>query len=382
MILPANPLANYLHYKHKIDSALSAVLESGRYILGEQVTCFEQEFARYVGCSHSVGVANGTEAIQTALLACGIGVGDQVVTVSHTAVATVCAIELTGARPILVDIDPRTFTIDVNKLEDTLKQHTHGNIRAIVPVHLYGHPADMNSVLDIAGRYGLFVIEDCAQAHGAIYHDRKVGAFGHFGAFSFYPTKNLGALGDGGAVTASDSPLAEKARTLRQYGWKQRYISDERGLNTRLDELQASILRVKLRHLDSDNDRRRSIAARYNSMLAAFADRLPAEDARSHHVYHQYVIRSNNRTELKAALSADGIESAVLYPVPIHLQPAYSGSVRIGSGGLAVTEQVCREILSLPMYPELTDGEVSRVADCVHKWFRTNESLVALPVMQ
>lgn len=362
VLLPANPHANYLAHKQEIDQVVSSVLESGWYILGQELGRFEAEFAAYIGAAESIGVGNGTDALQLALRACGVGPGDGVITVSHTAVATVCAIQLSGATPVLADIDPATFTIDLNRVEDILRSDASRRVKAMVPVHLYGHPADMSGVMDIAGRHDLFVIEDCAQAHGARWQNRKVGSFGHFGAFSFYPTKNLGALGDGGALVTSHAELAQKARELRQYGWKERYISDAHGMNTRLDELQAAILRVKLRYLDEENGRRREIAARYSRLLSGSASLLPQESDAAEHVYHQYVVRSLQRDNLRVFLKRNSVETSVLYPFPVHLQRGYR-ETEVGAGGMHETERACREILSLPLYPELSDAQVSRIAE-------------------
>jgi dTDP-3-amino-3,4,6-trideoxy-alpha-D-glucose transaminase len=241
--------AQYQALRDDINAAISRVLERGNYILGETVTAFEQEFASYCGVSHGIGVGSGTEAVHLALLACGIGPGDEVITVSHTAVATVAAIEMSGARPILVDIEPLRYTINPEKLEAAITPRT----RAVIPVHLYGCPADLEPILKIAHANNSVVIEDCAQAHGAMYHGRRVGSWGAIAAFSFYPTKNLGAYGDGGALVTNEASLAERARILRQYGWKERYVSSVKGVNSRLDDLQAAILRVKLPHLDEWN---------------------------------------------------------------------------------------------------------------------------------
>lgn len=262
--LPADPGANYRAHRAEIDVAIHRVLDSGWFILGREVASFEQEFALYLDARFAVGVASGTDALHLALRACGIGPGDVVLTVSHTAVATVAAIELAGAVPLLVDIDPLTFNIDAERVEDTLKSidrgdgpSPRGRVRAIIPVHLYGQPADMAAIIRVAARYGLKVIEDCAQAHGASIDGRKVGSWGNAAAFSFYPTKNLGALGDGGAIVTNDSEIADRVRLLREYGWRDRYVSSEVGMNSRLDEIQAAVLRVKLLNLDQENDRRR-----------------------------------------------------------------------------------------------------------------------------
>lgn len=365
LIPPANPKASYLEHRKEIDSAILGVLGNGSYILGEEVSAFEQEFARYADAAFAIGVGNGTDAIQLALRACGIGPGDIVVTVSHTAIATVAAIDLVGATPLLVDIVPATFTMDPNRLEDTLKARAGRNIKAVLPVHLYGHVADMAAILDLAERFDLYVIEDCAQSHGATFQGRKTGSFGHFGAFSFYPTKNLGALGDGGACVCQEAALAEKARLGRQYGWKQRYVSELRGMNTRLDELQAAILRVKLRHLNTGNERRRQIAHTYRGALGDVGWTLPCERDGVHHVYHQYTVRMPRREQVHQYLQQQNVGTAILYPAPAHLQPAYAGKVLIGAGGLGHSEAVCRDLLCLPVYPQLSDEQMQRVIQAI-----------------
>jgi dTDP-4-amino-4,6-dideoxygalactose transaminase len=362
----ANPGAGYRAHQAKLDEALRRVLEGGWYILGREVEAFEQEFAAYLGLAHALGVANGTDALQLALRACGVGPGDGVVTVSHTAVATVAAIEMTGATPVLVDIDPHTYTLDANALEDTLRLYAGRlRVKAVVPVHLYGHPADMPAIIDVAGRHGLYVIEDCAQSHGAALEGRKTGLWGHLAAFSFYPTKNLGAFGDGGAVATADRALADKVRLLREYGWKERYVSACAGVNSRLDEVQAAVLRVRLPHLDADNARRRELAALYGAALQGTSCTLPASRPAADHVYHLYVIRQPDRDRLRAYLTAQGVGTAIHYPLPVHQQPAYLGRVLLGSGGLSVTAALCREIVSLPIYPQLPDDHARRVAELV-----------------
>ena len=365
MLLPANPHANYLAHKEEIDSAVRRVLEGGWYILGEEVAAFEREFAAYLGVSDAIGVGNGTDAIHLALRACGIGVGHEVITVSHTAIATVAAIELAGATPVLVDINPGTFTMDPERLAETLVVRRTNKLKAIVVVHLYGHPADMPAILEIARRHNLLVVEDCAQSHGALLDGRKTGTFGDVAAFSFYPTKNLGALGDGGAIATSNVEIAARARLLRQYGWRERYISELAGMNTRLDEMQASILRVKLHYLDAENTRRRQIASFYNAALLSTGLLLPQARPLASHVYHQYAVRSERRDELQAGLKQAGIGTAILYPKPAHLQPAYQGRLEAGSGGLEHSERVCREILCLPMHPQLSDKEVALVSNAL-----------------
>ena len=368
LLVPADPKASYLAHKDEIDEAIHRVLDSGWYILGQEVAGFEKEFAAYIGVGNAIGVASGTDALEIALRSCGIGPGDDVITVSHTAVATVAAIELAGATPILVDIDPCTYTMDPNRLEDTIKQQGAGRLKAIIPVHLYGHPADMAAIMDIAGRHGLSVIEDCAQSHGAAIGDRKTGTWGHLSAFSFYPTKNLGALGDGGAVVTNDPALAQRLRQLREHGFRERYVSHLSGMNTRLDELQAAILRVKLQYLRTENARRLQIARIYGASLSGTTLVLPQLHAKVDHVFHLYVVRSTHRDGLKAFLKENSVGTSIHYPVPVHLQPAYHARAVIGRGGLEHTEQVCREILSLPMYPQMTDEQVQRTSHLIARW--------------
>jgi dTDP-4-amino-4,6-dideoxygalactose transaminase len=368
MILPANPAANYLAHRDEIDQVIRRVLDGGMYILGQEVAKFEEEFARYLGAQHTIGVGSGTDALHVALRACGVGTGDAVVTVSHTAVATVAAIEMAGAEAVLIDIDPATATIDANRLDDVLKRQHPGRIKAVIPVHLYGHPADMPTIMDVAERYGLLVVEDCAQSHGADLDRRKTGTWGHIAAFSFYPTKNLGALGDGGAVVTNDPRLAEQARLLREYGWRERYVSDFPGLNTRLDELQAALLRVKLRHLDEENARRQELARRYDAALSDTSVVIPHSRKGVSHVYHQYVVRTDHRDDLRSFLKANGVGTLIHYPVPVHMQPAYQGRALVDDAGLPETESICRRILSMPMHPQLTDAEVKEVGDLIVRW--------------
>lgn len=363
MILCGNPQAQYLAHKAEIDAAMQAVLAGGRYVLGPETAAFEKEFAEWVGVGHVVGVANGTDALHLALRALGVGHGDEVITVSHTAVATAAAVTLAGAAPVLCDIEADTYTLDPALLGRLITPRT----KAIIAVHLYGQAADMDAILSIAQRHGLPVIEDCAQAHGARYRGRRVGTMGAVACFSFYPTKNLGAIGDGGTVATSDDSVAARLRLLREYGWAERYVSHTEGWNSRLDELQAAILRVKLRYLDSDNASRRRIAARYSAELADTSLVLPVTRAGSEHVYHLYVVRSDRRDALNAHLQARGIAAGIHYPVPIHLQPAYRGTPPLA---LPVTELAAREVLSLPIYPELADSDISTVIAAVRDFFR------------
>jgi dTDP-4-amino-4,6-dideoxygalactose transaminase len=362
VIPQTDPRAGYLELRAEIDAALARALESGSYILGPQVEAFEAEFAAFLGVGHATGLASGTDALALGLKALGVQPGRGVVTVSHTAVATVAAVELAGAVPILVDVDPASFTMDPADLEAVLARPPVP-VAAVVPVHLYGQPAAMPQIVGIAARHGVPVLEDACQAHGAMLDGRRAGAWGAAAAFSFYPTKNLGALGDGGALATDDPDLAERARELRQYGWRRRYISETAGMNSRLDELQAAILRVKLARLEAHNARRRAIAARYREGLAGLPLTLPAERDGALHVWHQYVIRLQDRERVRAALAERGIGAAVHYPEPVHLQPAYRGRLPLGPSGLAATEALAGEILSLPMYPQLTDADVDRVIE-------------------
>ncbi len=345
----------------EIAAATQRVLRSGRFILGPEVEAFEQAFARYHGVAEAVAVANGTDAIELALRAAGIGAGDEVITVSHTAVATVCAVERCGARPVLVDVDPVTCTMDPAAADAAITPRT----RALLPVHLYGHPAAMQELAYLARRHGLFLLEDCAQAHGARYDGRLVGTLGAAGAFSFYPTKNLGACGDGGAVITGDRPLAARLRRLRNYGQTDRYRHAERGVNSRLDELQAAILAVKLAHLDEHNDTRRSLAECYRRCLRGVD--LPIERNGGppvRHVYHLYVVRHKERDRLRSELESRGIGTLIHYPVPVHRQPAYA-DLGYRPGSLPVTETLAGEILSLPMYVGLRPADVETIGRAV-----------------
>jgi len=362
----ADPRAGYRAHKAEIDAALARMLETGRYILGPEVAAFEQEFAAYIGTRHGIGAASGTEALVLALKALDLGPNDYVATVSHTAVATVAAIELAGLTPLLIDIDPATYTIDTAKLAAALAQPAinskGGRVGAVIPVHLYGLGADMNAIGALAKQHGFRIIEDCAQSHGAWLDGRRLGSIGDLAAFSFYPTKNLGGIGDGGAVLTNDPVLAARLKELREYGWRRRYISDRTGMNSRLDEMQAAILRVKLRHLDGDNARRQAIAGIYDYGLRWRENiGLPARRSGGTHVFHQYVLRCRDRDALQAALQARGIGTNIHYPVPVHLQPAYQDRVAIGPGGLPESERAAREVLSLPIFPELGEDRAARV---------------------
>ena len=356
-----SPLAGYHARRAEIDDAVARVLASGRYLLGPETEAFEREFAAWVGVRECVSAGSGTEALHLALRAVGVGAGDEVITVSHTAVATVSAIELCGARPVLVDIGGDDFNLDPAGLEAAFSPRT----RAVVPVHLYGQSADLAPVVEFCRQHSLRLVEDCSQAHGATYHGRRVGAFGDAATFSFYPTKNLGALGDGGAAVTNDPHIAETLRSLRQYGWRrERYVSDESGWNGRMDELQAAVLRVKLRGLDADNARRGALAAVYAASLANVPElRLPEALPGRGHVWHQFVIRHPEREGLAEHLRSGGVGTLVHYPVPVHLQPAYRAQdLTAGGNSMSVTQRTAREVLSLPMFPELEGEGVERVA--------------------
>ena len=369
-VLSADPKASYLAYKNEIDQAINRVLNSGWYILGEEVQAFENEFAEWNGNKHAIGVANGTDAIEISLRALGLQPGEQVLTVSNTAVATVVAIERAGGIPVFVDIDPETYTIDPKCLASTLDEinktrNSEARMpRIVVPVHLYGHPADMPTIMEVARKYNLMVIKDCAQAHGATINDQKVGTWGDIAAFSLYPTKNLGAIGDGGVVVTNDSHLAHQVTLLRQYGWEQRYISLIAGMNSRLDPIQAAILRVKLRFLDDANRQRQIFAAAYNEGFEKTSLIRPRSKGNVSHVYHQYVLRSSHRDEIRKQLHEHKIGTQILYPTPIHLQPAYEYRIPLVLP-LSITEQVSREIFTLPIYPELNLEQIEYAISCL-----------------
>ena len=360
IIAQANPGAGYRELQTEIDAAVARALASGWYILGAEGRAFEAEYATWLGTARAVGCANGTDALALVLRGLGVGVGKSVVTVSHTAVATVAAIEMAGATPILVDIEPDTYTMDPAELAAVLANPPAGlpPIGAILPVHLYGQACDLDAILALGAQYGIPVIEDCSQAHGAKLGGRTLGTMGVASCFSLYPTKNLGALGDGGVLATNDAKLADDIAAIRQYGWRTHYLSDLIGVNSRLDEIQAAILSVKLAHLDAATARRRAIAARYDAVLA---ERRPLQRRGSEHVYHLYVTRSAARDAEQARLRGRGVGTGVHYPVPVHLQPAYADRVALGPARCVETERASREVLSVPLYPELTDEQVDQV---------------------
>ncbi len=348
----------------EIRAAVDGVLESGWFILGAQLQAFEKEFAAYVGASQAVGVGSGTDAIHLALRAAGVGPGDGVIIPANTCVPTAAAVVAAGATPVLADVDPATLTLDPAAMERTITPP----VKAVLPVHLYGHPCDMDAINAVAARHGLYVVEDCAQAHGAQYKGRHCGVLSAAAAFSFYPTKNLGAFGDAGAVTTNDPEIADRVRKLRNYGEDRRYYHVTHGVNSRLDEMQAAILRVKLRHLDAWNDARRARAAQYRERLRVTPLALPEEAPWARSNFHLYPVRTPDRDALAAWLKERGIGTLMHYPIPIHLQPAYA-SLGWTRGAFPVAEKICNETLSLPLYPELPPETVDQIADAVIAFF-------------
>lgn len=328
------------------------VLKSGWFVLGKEVEALEVEFSNYVGAKFGVGVNSGSDALYLALKALGIHAGDEVITVSHTMISTVDAITRNGAKPVLVDIDPETYTLDASKLQEKISNQT----RAIIPVHLYGHPADLQPIKEIAQERNLFLIEDACQAHGSQYNGVKVGGIGDIGCFSFYPTKNLGAYGDGGMLVTNNADVADTLKKMRNYGQTVKYYYDFVGINSRLDEMQAALLRTKMRYLDQWNEKRRAIAKLYNELLSDTNAVTPLEKEYAKHVYHLYVIRHEKRDELQKYLLEKGVNSLIHYPIPVHGQKAYNYPVT-----LPVTEKVCNEILSLPLNPWVKPSEVEIV---------------------
>lgn len=351
--------AQYRGIQEEIGRAIAGVLESGQFVLGKEVAAFEEEFAQYCGGGQAIGVNSGTSALHLALLAAGVGPGDEVITTPFTFAATVAAIHYSGATPVLADIDPLTFNLDPVGLSTAITERT----KAIIPVHLFGHPAEMDSINAAARSRKIVVIEDAAQAHGAEYRGRRAGSLGDMACFSFYPTKNLGAYGEGGAVVTANPEYANAVRLLRNWGQTHRYQHAVRGYNYRLEGMQGAILRVKLRHLEAWTNARRGIAATYTRLLKdARVVVAPVAQPHVRHVYHAYTIRAQNRDALAARLSDGGTETGVHYPVPVHLQPAYLDP-RYPEGSLPVAEQAAREVLSLPIYPELQQEQVEAVCE-------------------
>ncbi|MBU4501417.1 MAG: DegT/DnrJ/EryC1/StrS family aminotransferase [Nanoarchaeota archaeon] len=348
-----------LSLKEELKTAINRVIfKNSMFILGSEGKSFEKEFSAYCGVNHSIGVGNGTDAIYLALLAAGVKAGDEVITVTNTAIPTVSAISMTYANPILVDVD-KYYQMDPEKVEEKITSKT----KAIIPVHLYGHPTDMDHIMEIAKKHNLKVIEDCAQAHGTLYKGKQVGTLGDYGAFSFYPSKNLGAFGDAGMIITNSKEEAESLKMLRNYGQKERYYCYRRGVNSRLDEIQAAILRVKLKHVDSWNKNRRKLAKIYNESLKNVITPLEKDYAKSN--YHLYVIRSSKRDKLREFLAKNKISTEIHYPVPIHKQEGYS---ELNQETLPNSEKFAKEIISLPMYPELKEEKVKEVADYINKF--------------
>lgn len=363
MISLVDLTAQYHSIKNEIDAAVSSTLESGHFILGPQVTKFEESVAAYLGVEHAIGLASGTDALVIALRALNIGAGDEVIVPAYTFFATAGAVMSVGAKPVFVDVDPQTYQMDVSKIRPAVTPRT----KAIIPVHLYGHPAEMNPILEMAREHDLKVIEDNAQGFGAEYLGKKTGAFGDIGCLSFFPTKNLGAYGDGGMTLTNDPALAERMRMLRTHGWKKKYYSEEVGYNSRLDALQAAILQAKLPYVDSWNDKRRELARRYTERLAPLGVVTPVEREWAKHVYHLYIIRSQKRDELQAFLKQKGIASEVYYPLPPHLaEPCRKFGYQ--EGGFPHAEQAARETLALPLYPELTREQQDEVIAAVKEF--------------
>lgn len=364
MISLVDLTAQYHSIKNEIDAAVLSTLESGHFILGPQVAKFEGSVGSYLGVEHAVGLASGTDALVIALRALNIGMGDEVIIPAYTFFATSGTVMSVGATPVFVDIDPQTYQVDVSKIESAITPKT----KAVIPVHLYGHPVEMNPLLEIAHKHGLKVIEDNAQGFGAEYLVKKTGALGDIGCLSFFPTKNLGAYGDGGMAVTNDAALAERMRKLRAHGWKKKYYSEEVGYNSRLDALQAAILQAKLPYVNAWNEKRRELARRYSEHLAPLGIVTPVEREWGKHVYHLYIIRSKKRDELQAFLKQRGIASEVYYPLPPHLaEPCRKFGY--GEGDFPHAEQAARETLALPLYPELTEGQQDEVIMAVKEFF-------------
>jgi UDP-N-acetyl-3-dehydro-alpha-D-glucosamine 3-aminotranferase len=353
--------AQYISLKDELDAKLQEVLLATQFILGPNVQALEKEVAEYIGTKHAVACASGTDALHLALIACGIKAGDEVITTPFTFIATAEAISYTGAKPVFADVSPDTWNIDPEEIKKKITSRT----KAIIPVHLFGHPAEMSSILDIANSHGLKVIEDCAQSFGAGYKFVRTGSFGDAGCFSFFPSKNLGCYGDGGMVTTDSDSIAGELRALRNHGSKVRYYHDTVGYNSRLDEMQAVILRVKLPKIDRYNSLRRERAAQYNERLAAMDGLdLPVEKNGYYHVYHQYTILASRRDDIMQALAEKDIASAIYYPVPLHLQKSYSG-LGYKEGDFPVSENLSRRVLSLPIYPELNPADVDLISETI-----------------
>ena len=354
--------AQYAAIQSELEAAAINVLRSGRYVMGEEVAALEEEFAAYCGTSHAIAVNTGTSALHLALLAAGVGPGDEVITTPFTFVATAAAIRYVGARPVFVDIDPATFTIDPNGIERAITART----RVLLPVHLYGQIADMDAITQIAARHGLAVIEDACQAHGALYYGARAGSLGLSGCFSFYPGKNLGACGEGGIIVTNNDAQARQLRMLRDWGQDRRYHHVMAGYNYRMDAIQGAILRVKLRQLEGWTEARRMRARLYEQMLANAPIDIPREAPGRRHVYHIFAVRTDHRDDLQRHLLAEGVETGLHYPVPVHLQPAYLDPM-YGPGSFPHAEAAARSVLSLPLYPELATRDVEIISNLVRQ---------------
>jgi dTDP-4-amino-4,6-dideoxygalactose transaminase len=354
--------AQYHGIKAEIDAAIAGVLESSQFCLGSEVAAFEREYAAYCQAKFCAGMNSGTSALHLALLAAGVGPGDEVITVPFTFVASIASILYAGARPVLVDIDPSTFTIDPNRIEQAITPKT----KAILPVHLYGHPADMDPIVAIAKRRGLKVIEDAAQAHGAEYKGRRAGSIGELGCYSFYPGKNLGAYGEGGAVVTSSESYDRMLRSLRNWGCEKRYHHDLKGFNYRLEGMQGAVLRVKLRHLEKWTELRRQHAASYTRLLKGCGAELPHEAEYAKHVYHCYVVRVHRRDAVQKYLNEHGVDAAIHYPIPVHMQKGYA-DLGYKAGDFPHSEKAAAEVLSLPLYAEMTDAQIETVASALRE---------------
>ncbi|HNP69474.1 MAG TPA: DegT/DnrJ/EryC1/StrS family aminotransferase [Kouleothrix sp.] len=355
--------AQYQSIKDEVNAAVLGVLESSQFVLGSAVAAFEAQFASYCQASYAMGVNTGTSALHLALLAAGIGHGDEVITTPFTFIATVSAIDYTGAKPVFVDIDPASFTIDPQQIEAAITPRT----KAILPVHLYGQPADMDAIMAIARKHGLLVIEDAAQAHGAEYHGKRVGSIGDLGCFSFYPGKNLGAYGEGGAVTTNNPEFARKVRMLRDWGAERRYYHDLKGFNYRLEGVQGAVLGVKMRYIEQWTEARRSHAARYDALIGGGAYGVPAAAADRRHVYHIYAIRHAQRDALQSYLHDRGVSTGIHYPIPVHLQRAFA-ELGHKAGDFPHSELAANEVLSLPMFPELQPEQQDVVVTALREW--------------
>jgi len=354
---------NYQVMKHEIDQSLNSVLNSGWFVLGRQVEDFEKEFAAYCGLPYGAGVNSGTDALYLALLVSGVGKGDEVITVPNTAVPTICAIRMAGAKPVFCDVKEETLLMN----PDLIRELITGKTKAVIPVHLYGQMCEMDTIMEVAREYNIKVVEDACQAHGAEWKGLKSGNYGDAACYSFYPSKNLGAYGDGGMIVTKNKVFSEKIRMLRNYGQKERYNNVVEGINSRLDEIQAAVLRAKLPHLDEWNRRRRDIAALYRRSNNNPNVKHPVEKMEAKHVFHLYVIQIKNRESLQRYLSSNGIETSIHYPLPVYKQQAYS-QLDVSNTHCPVAEKAVTQILSIPIYPELTDEEITYIIDCLNGW--------------